>query len=262
MVEIPAKPIPPSTELHDQAILWYGEEGIGKSGTWSWHDPETTLFFDFDDRLKAYELRKIKPADWNDFLQHLKTLSEGKQNVRTIVIDTIDSAYRMCAVYMCEQKGITVEAELDKYLGYEYVRAEFYRVFLKMKALDMGLICIGHSRKIEIKENGIKKDLFIPGFAPDKTLRTMTPHFNIMAYCKRDFSINETGNTDKRYAYFHPHPNWKAKSEYPLPERIEIDSRTPEAYHNFVKEFTLAVERQQKAIAEAKKQTTKPNKKE
>lgn len=233
---LPKEKTQPKIKLGEQAILIYGEEKIGKTGTFRWHNPGKTLFLNTDGGLNPYEVFQIKIETWENFLFACRDLEEDNKQFETIIIDTIDSAYRFCASYVCEKNDISVEAQLEDYLGFEYVREEFYRVFTKLRGLGLGLIFLGHQKETDGKQT-------IPAYGPGKTLRFLQPHFDIVGCCYRDSAKQENGITTpgKRWIQLQSNPLRLAGSRYPLPERIPLDSRTPEGYNNFVKSFEEAV---------------------
>lgn len=252
---LPTEQTPSSMNIDDWLVLIYGQEGAGKTETFTWHKPETTLFIDIDRRLVSSTVNKIQPENWEDLVEWMKIIKRDKGKYERIIVDTIDGMYDMCRNHICEKEGIKFEALPPNKIGYEYTRAEFVPFFHEMRKLPMGLIFIGNRANIA-KEK--QPPMWIPSYGPNKTLTLTTHHFNLIAYCQIEPpQIIEGSMVEKRSMYLQANSFCMAKSETPMADKIEIDSRTPKGYNLFMEEFERAAKQKQKAIAEAKKQTKK-----
>jgi len=96
---LPKSKTKPKAHLNDLTALVYGPSKIGKS-TWCSH-AENALFLATEPGLNALEVFEAPITCWDDLLQACAEIAEGKHDFKTIVIDTVDNAYRMCADYVC-----------------------------------------------------------------------------------------------------------------------------------------------------------------
>jgi hypothetical protein len=67
------------------------------------------LFLATEPGLNALEVFEAPITCWDDLLQACAEIAEGKHDFKTIVIDTVDNAYRMCADYVCKKFKIEHE---------------------------------------------------------------------------------------------------------------------------------------------------------
>lgn len=131
-------------------ILLYGEPKIGKSEACS-RIPDA-LFIQTEAGLKNLEVYKTPLVEtWEQFLDIAKEVSEGNHPYKTIVIDTLDGMYQLCAKSVCRKNGWEHESDLDYGKGYARVKMELMRVLNKLAALPTGLILVGHSKMKEVK---------------------------------------------------------------------------------------------------------------
>jgi hypothetical protein len=147
---LPTEKSKKKTSPFEYTILVYGEPKIGKSEACS-RIPDA-LFIQTEAGLKNLDVYATDLVEtWDDFLLIAKEVSEGNHPYKTIIIDTIDGMYQLCARYICKKNGWEHESDLDYGKGYARVRMEMMRVLNKLSALPTGLVLVGHSKEKEVK---------------------------------------------------------------------------------------------------------------
>ncbi len=133
----------PTTDLAKQSILLYGVPKLGKSSFAS-QFPEA-MFFECEPGLNHLEVFKVPTYSWEAFLEACKLIAKGDHNFKTLVIDTVDNAFKMCSDYVCAKHGIEYEGDMGHGKGWAFVKNEWHRVLTRLASLPYGLILISHA---------------------------------------------------------------------------------------------------------------------
>ena len=75
------------------------------NSTFASNFPEA-MFFECEPGLNHLEVFKVPTYSWEAFLEACKLLAKGDHNFKTLVIDTVDNAFKMCSDYVCAKHGI------------------------------------------------------------------------------------------------------------------------------------------------------------
>ena len=105
-----------------QRVCLYGPEGIGKTTLAAcWPSP---LYFDLENGTSHLDVDRVQSPTWAMLLGDL-TQAAGLSDYKTIIIDTLDAAEKMCIQHVCKKnKKESVEA-FGYGKGYTYVMEEF-----------------------------------------------------------------------------------------------------------------------------------------
>lgn len=107
-------------------VAVYGPEGIGKS-TFASRFPDP-VFIDTEGSTKDMDVARTEaPSSWAMLMQQVKYVKEHPEVCRTLAVDTIDWAERMCVDHICaahQKKGVE---DFGYGKGYVYVKEEFGR---------------------------------------------------------------------------------------------------------------------------------------
>jgi hypothetical protein len=161
----------PKHTLSDLTALVYGPSKIGKS-TWC-SKADDALFLATEPGLNALEVFQTPITCWDDLLQACAEIAEGKHEFKTIVVDTVDNAYKMCSDYVCKKFKIEHESDLGYGKGYALINNEFQRVINKLAFLPYGLILISHSQERDIETRTGKHTRIVPTL-PEKARKLVT----------------------------------------------------------------------------------------
>ena len=123
---------------------------------------------------------------WTDLQNALAELFKDNHEFKTIVIDTIDNAYRLCAEYICKQNDIKHESELGYGKGYALIKQEFERVITKCANMPYGLLLISHSMTKEAETRTGKKTVILPTLHY-KALSNTLALMDIILYCDIEY---------------------------------------------------------------------------
>ena len=178
------------TSIADLSALVYGPSKIGKS---SWcSNADKALFLATEPGLNSLEVFQSPITCWDDLLQACADIAEGKHDFKTIVIDTVDIAYRMCSDYVCKKFKIEHESDLGYGKGYALINNEFQRVLNKLAFLPYGLIMISHSQQKEIETRTGKHTRTIPTL-PEKARKMVTGLVDLILFCDLDMTTGTDG---------------------------------------------------------------------
>ena len=166
-IVLPEKTTPKKENLADLTVLVYGRSKIGKSN-WCSHS-EGALFLATEPGLNALDVYQVPIQSWDQLLATGSEIAEGKHSFKTIIIDTIDNAYRMCAEHVCAKFKIEHESDLGYGKGWALINNEFHRVLTKLAFLPYGLFLVSHSVEREIETRTGKYTRIVPTL-PDKAL--------------------------------------------------------------------------------------------
>ena len=147
-VTLPTQVSIPAERIEDYSILLYGEKKIGKTSLASKFDKAFFLMFEPGGRALSIFQRPVK--NWLEFKKYV-SLIQKDTSFRTIVIDTVDIAYTMCAEYVCQKLVIDHLSEEEWGRGYEKARKEFYEEIDALLKTGKGVIFISHAAEKEIK---------------------------------------------------------------------------------------------------------------
>lgn len=219
---LPTQKTKPKASLFDLTALVYGPSKIGKS-TWC-SNAEKALFLATEPGLNALEVFQSNITCWEDLLQACLEIAEGKHDFKTIIIDTVDNAYRMCSDYMCKKFKVEHESDLGFGKGYALINNEFQRVLTKLAFLPYGLIMISHSQEREIETRTGKHTRIVPTI-PEKARKMVTGLVDLILYCDLDMKTGEDGKPVwSRVMRTKPSPNYDAGDRTgKLPEMIPLD---------------------------------------
>ena len=244
---LPQHKTPPRVDLLDQTILIYGPVKIGKSSFCALSD--SALFLATEAGLNHLNVYQIPIKTWEDLLAACAELVVGKHNFKTVVVDTLDNAYKMCSEYICEKHGIKHESDLGYGKGFSLVNAEFHRVLNKLSLLPYGLFLISHAMEKEIEERTGKYTRYMPNL-PDKARKTVAGMCDMVLYFdSEDVTDDDSNVKQRRIIRTKPTRYYEAGDRTgKLPEIIEMD------YEKFLIAYKLAVSGNQPSNS-----TTNPN---
>lgn len=199
---------------------------IVHNSTWCSHATDA-LFLATEPGLNSLDVFQIPISRWDDLLKACAEIAEGKHPFKTIIIDTADNAYKLCAEYVCAKHKIDHESDLGYGKGYALINNEFQRVLNKLAFLPYGLFIVSHSQEKEIETRTGKYVKMVPTL-PDKARKIVIGLVDIIAYCDLDSSTNTEGKTVyRRVMRTKPSPYHEAGDRTGrLPEVIDLDFQT------------------------------------
>ena len=227
---LPTAKTPPKRSLSDVSILIYGKSKIGKS-SWAAQAPDA-IFLATEPGLNALEVYQHPITTWSDFLEACAELAKGEHEFKTVVIDTLDVLYRLCADHICQKRGIEHESDGSHGKIYGLIKNEIYRVLTKLAHLPYGLILISHSqdRDLETRTGSVTRS--VPTLS-ESFRQIVIGLVDLILYC--DVEVEQGENDTPKYRRVirtKPSPNYDAGDRFGcLPETMDLD------YQAFVKAF-------------------------
>ena len=177
---LPTTKTPPKPNLADLTVLVYGQTKIGKSTFCSQSD--RALFLATEPGLNALDVYQVPVQSWEELSAACKEVELGQHPFRTVIIDTIDNAYKFCTDYVVKKYKIEHESDLGYGKGYALVNNEFQRLLTKLAFLPYGLFLISHAKEIEIDIRSEKYTRVVPTL-PDKARKIVLGMVDMVLYC-------------------------------------------------------------------------------
>lgn len=230
---LPTAKTEPKPNLADLTVLVYGQTKIGKSTFCS--QSEGALFLATEPGLNALDVYQVPIQSWDDLLNTCAEVVEGKHPFKTIIIDTIDNAYKFCTDYIVKKFKVEHESDLAYGKGYAIVNNEFQRVLTKLAFLPYGLYLISHAKEIEIDSRTGKYTRIVPTL-PDKARKIVLGMVDMVLFCDLDPSTGEDGaQVMRRVIRTKPSLYYEAGDRTGrLPETLDLE------FKNFFDAFTAA----------------------
>jgi hypothetical protein len=193
---LPTAKTPSKMDIHSLTTLIYGPSKIGKS-TWCSH-AENALFLATEPGLNALEVYQVPIFSWQDLLKTAQKISTEEHPFETIVIDTIDNAYKMCRDHICAKFKISHPSDLPFGKGFSLINEEFQRVLNKLALLPSGLILVSHSfeRDFEAKTGAYTRT--IPTL-PESARKLVVALVDLILFC--DLQRDEDGSQNGKEVY-------------------------------------------------------------
>jgi len=168
------------THIKDYQFLFYGSgSGVGCScliasiqhyyNTLAVEEeslPQKILYLDCDasQSLKAHELYRACPANWQEFCEYLKQ-GIASEEFGWIAIDHLHGAYEWAFAYMCKKTGVAHPGDRnDMGKTWTLFTQEFMRPIKELAASGKGFVATSHSTNSQIFERGRTYNLWVPSF--------------------------------------------------------------------------------------------------
>lgn len=221
-------------------VVVYGPEGIGKT-TFASRFPEP-LFIDTENSTAHMDVRRLpRPDAWSELLGEVNYIHLNTQLCRTLVIDTLDWAERLCSEHVCARDQKTGIEDYGYGKGYKYVSEEFSRLLdnlelVRAKGVNIVLCCHAAITKFEQPDELGAYDRWGLKLinSPKASIAGMVKEWADMVLFANYKTI--VVNTDgkgaakgrnkaqggRRVMYTTHHPCWDAKNRFGLPEEADF----------------------------------------
>jgi hypothetical protein len=133
----------PKVDPSGYTIMVYGPPGIGKS-IFAVQAPNSFVIAT-EPGLKSMNWNGDVVTSWEGLNQLLADLAAGGHPFKTIVIDTVDNAYRMCSEYIAKKFKVDHHSDL-KWGKSALLNNEVLRVLTKVASLPYGFIMTSHMK--------------------------------------------------------------------------------------------------------------------
>jgi hypothetical protein len=234
MALLPSAKTAPKPNLADLTVLAYGQTKIGKSTFCS--NSESAVFLATEPGLNALDVFQVPIQSWDDLLTACAEITEGKHPFKTVIIDTVDNAYKFCADYILKKFKIEHESDLGYGKGYALINNEFQRVLTKLAFLPCGLFLVSHAKEIEVETRTGKYTRVVPTL-PDKARKIVLGMVDMVLYCDLEVTVGENGEQRmRRVIRTKPSLYYEAGDRTGrLPETLDLDFlKFFEAFHTAV----------------------------
>jgi len=204
-------------------VLLYGAPKVGKS-TWASKAPDA-VFIDCEDGLKFIHARKIKVVDYESLIKAVKLLKANHEKFSTIIVDTIDVAFRYVVDYVCRKNSVQWIGDVgDGYgKGSGLANNEMTRILLDLKSLRKGLILLSHAQQINVKLKTGKDTKTVPTMPP-KLREVVLGQVNHILYAEVEESMGpDKAMKQERVIHGTPTSFYEAGGHLKLPETLPLD---------------------------------------
>jgi hypothetical protein len=229
MMKLPTRKTEIETDLSKYTIFIYGREKIGKTSLAA-QFPDA-LFLMFEPGSKSLEIFRMEINSWVEFVETCKLLKESTQ-YKTIVIDTVDLAFKYCSDYMCKKLVITHPSDEEWGKAWGLIRDEFTQWMSYLGKLNRGVIFISHAAERDIKR--LKGDGYLISPTLAKQGRTviepMVDIWGYYGYEGKDRFLQLRGNEEIN-------AGCRLTQNFIGIEKISMGNTVEQAYKNFMAAF-------------------------
>jgi hypothetical protein len=221
---LPTQKTPPRTLLTSLTALLYGATKLGKSTFCA--QAAGVLFLATEPGLNHLDVFQVPIRSWEDLLVAGRELADGKHPFKTVVIDTIDNAYRFCVEHHLKKLGVEHESDVPFGKAYALIQGEFHRVLTRFAQLPYGLFLISHAQEKEVETRTGTLTRIVPSL-PDKARQTVLGLVDLVLFADFDVTTAEGKRTSRRVLRTKPTAQHDAGDRTGrLPEVIEMEFRT------------------------------------
>lgn len=217
-----------------QKCCLYGPEGIGKS-TFASQFPDP-LFVDTEGSTKHLDVARMPaPTSWQMILDEVKYVRDTPNVCRTLVIDTLDWAERLCIDSVCAKAQKDGLESFGYGRGYVYVAEEFGRLLNLLDEIidrDINVLGTAHAkmRKFEQPEETgaydrweMKMSKNVAPLVKEWSDALLFANYKILTVRSGEDKKTVKAQGGRRTMYTAHHPCWDAKNRWGLPEEVEFD---------------------------------------
>ena len=228
-----------SGKIHKpKKVVIYGVEGIGKS-TFAAQFPDT-LFIDTEGSTGELDVKRFNPSpsSW-EMLKSQIDYAINNKPCKTLVIDTVDWAERMCIKSVCDKHNKSGIEEFGYGNGYTYEAEEFGRFLNRLEdviSAGINVVLTAHAliRKFELPNEQGAFDRYELKLGK-KTTNQIAPMVKEWAdmvlfanYKTFTVATDKEGKKHKaqggqRVMYTTHHPCWDAKNRYGLADELPFE---------------------------------------
>jgi hypothetical protein len=233
-----------------KTTLLYGPPKIGKS-TFASKFPNA-LFFECEPGLSSLEVFKIPTYNWLDLLEACKLVAAGNHPYKTIVIDTVDNAFKYCSDHVNAVHKIEYEGDLGHGKGWAFVKNEWHRVLTRLASLPYGLILISHAQEREVETRTGKYNRTAPSL-PERARNVVLGMADMILFADAAAIKDADGSlATQRVLRAKPNPLYEAGDRTGrLPDTLSLD------FEAFSKAFETKDKKPQAPVSVASAATTK-----
>ena len=232
-----------SKDLRGKFILLYGLPKVGKTTLAS--ELDKVLICGFEQGTNALHNALVQPiVKWEDWQQVIRQLIKNKEllsdKIHTVVIDTVDEAYKLCEKYVCDSYNVDTIKEVGAYgAGYKILDDEFSSTLRELSFAGYGIFFISHSKdKVLTNDKGEEYTQINPAL-PDRPFNIVNKMVDIIAYLRQiEVRKEDSEETEKkRYLFFRGDDRFYAGSRFKyIVPRVEL------SYENLVKAIYDAID--------------------
>lgn len=217
-----------------QKVIIFGPEGIGKS-TFASQFPDP-LFVDTEGSTKHLDVARMPaPTSWQMILDEVKYVRDTPNVCRTLVVDTLDWAERLCIDSVCAKAQKAGLEDFGYGRGYVYVAEEFGKLLnLLDEVIDRGINVLGTAhakmRKFEQPEETgaydrweMKMSKNVAPLVKEWSDALLFANYKILTVRSGEDKKTVKAQGGRRTMYTAHHPCWDAKNRWGLPEEVEFD---------------------------------------
>jgi hypothetical protein len=199
----------PAKEGPDEvSALLFGRSKIGKSEFCS--QAPGALFLATEPGLNHLEVYQVPVRSWEELISACREIAEGKHTFRTIVIDTIDNAYRFCVDHVLRKLSIDHESEAAYGKAYALINSEFHRVLTRLAHLPYGLFLISHSQEREVETRTGKLTRIVPTL-PERARQVVLALVDLILFADIENTVGADGKRIvRRVLRTKPTPHYEA----------------------------------------------------
>lgn len=224
-----------------QRIVIYGVEGIGKS-TLAASAP-APLFLDTENGTGQLNVDRVEVQTLGDIGSAIAELSQqlsaGSCEYKTLVLDTADNLWRLCADSICAENNWTDIEKAGYGKGYAMASDRFRIVLSHMDTLmkkGMHVVIVSHAKidKISPPDNAEYSKYAIKVSAPNRQAEAsrelLKEWCDSLLFCHYDTTVDSSKGKavgqHKRVVSTTCSPAWEAKNRYNLPESMDMSPET------------------------------------
>lgn len=219
-------------------VVIYGPEGIGKS-TFAAQFP-SPLFIDTEGSTKSMDVARLdKPGSWTMLKNQIAYIKSDPTVCKTVVIDTIDWAEKLCVEDICALHGKSGIEDFGYGNGYVYEMEEFARLLVSLEELTeigINVVLTAHAqlRKFSQPDEfgeydrwelklGKKTGSLISPLVKEWADILLFANYKTVAVAADDKGKKFKAQGGERVMYTAHHPCWDAKNRHDLPEVLPFD---------------------------------------
>ena len=226
-----------SRDLRGYSVFFYGEPKSGKT-TISSKFPKSLLLA-FEKGYNALAGVMAQPVNsWADMIRIYNQLKDEKVKERfeTVIIDTVDIAYKYCEKYVCSNNNATTVADIPYGKGYTLTGDLFDEMLRGIVQMGYGVVLISHGTdKVFKDESGAEYNKIVPTL--DKRANNIVARMaDIIGYSR---AVTDNDGNTKTLLFMRGTQRFEAGSRFKYtPDYIEF------TYDNLVNAIADAIDKQ------------------